>query len=69
MLTYTRNLYWSVSGVPFSTQHHGLLSLSSAKKDLYEEHHRIVYLLTGHCVEERSEKSLDFSLFHEHPWR
>lgn len=34
VLTCTRNLCWSVSGVPFSTQHHGLLSLPSAKTSM-----------------------------------
>lgn len=38
-------------------------------KDIYEKHDKVMYLLTGHCEEERSEKSLDISLFHEHSWR
>jgi len=28
---------------------------------------KIACLLTGHCVKERNEKSLNISLFHEHP--
>lgn len=68
MLTCTRNLCWCVSGVCTILHIATRSPMPFAKKDT-ERINNLVYLFTGHCVAERNEKSLEISLFHEHPQR